>query len=264
MRVFISHTSKDVEFAKRLASDVRASNIDVFTYFDAIMPGDSIGEKIGSAILNSDAIILLLSNQSAKSPWVSSEIALAKASQSKSKTPRIFPIIIGQFNFSDTPFFIRDLFHLDMSDDEKYQANLPKLVDALSVLEIIESENYQDLKKGVQAREQMNWAQETALVLEKEFYAHKSAAKNRYIAWLTAVGSVSSMAIALTVVMLNYIAKIGWPTLLSASFTFFAGILVSFFFYRKSVKYETERMSDKLKELDSLLQEITKEREESK
>ena len=258
MRIFISHTSKDKEFAKKLASDLKASDLDVFTYFDAIMPGDSITEKIGSAILNSDAIVLLLSHQSAKSPWVSSEIALAKAAQSKAKQPRILPVVIEQH--SDIPFFIKDLLYLDLSDDQKYKENLPMLIKSLSRSDVPD----RDLKKEQQTKEQMFRAQETALILEKEFYEHKRAAKNRSVAWLTGIVSIFSLLAAIIALFLNYIANVNWTTLIASVSTFFIGIFVSIFFYRKLMKYEIERMIDRRKEFESFLHQVMKEREESK
>lgn len=258
MRVFISHTSKDKEFAKRLASDLKASDLDVFAYYDAIMPGDSIAEKIGSAILDSDAIVLLLSHQSAKSPWVSSEIAFATAAQSKAKQPRILPIVIEQH--SDIPFFIKDLLYLDLSDDQKYKENLPLLIKAL----YRRSAPDRDLRKEQETREQMFRAQEAALILEKEFYEHKRAAKNRFIAWLTGIGSISSSSGIIIFFILNYITNISGTTLVATGSTFFVGIFVSIFvsifFYRNSIKYEIEKMADRRKELESLLHQVMKER----
>lgn len=104
-KVFISHISKDTEFARRLASDLQKASIDAFVYRDAIAPGESIVEKIGSAILDSDAFVLILSRQSSANPWVNTEIALARARREKGVKHKIIPIVLEK-NI-DIPFFLK-------------------------------------------------------------------------------------------------------------------------------------------------------------
>lgn len=72
--VFISYSSKDKEFAEKLASDLK--NMGIGVWFDKweIKIGDSIVEKINQGIKTNDYLAIVLSAASVNSNWVKKEL----------------------------------------------------------------------------------------------------------------------------------------------------------------------------------------------
>lgn len=77
VRVFISHSSADRGTADDLADALRAAGLDVWVDLDGIRLGDSYAEEIYTALVASDAIVLILSPESIASPHVKREMNLA-------------------------------------------------------------------------------------------------------------------------------------------------------------------------------------------
>lgn len=68
--LFLAHSSKDKEFARNLYDDLLKLGFRV--WFDEVEmePGDSLIQKIGSAIRSSMNLAVLLSKDSVSSKWV--------------------------------------------------------------------------------------------------------------------------------------------------------------------------------------------------
>jgi len=76
-RVFLSYSHSDSTAAVALAQKLRAGDADIWIDQWEIDIGDSIVDKINSAISSSDFLIVLLSNASVNSRWVKEEVAAA-------------------------------------------------------------------------------------------------------------------------------------------------------------------------------------------
>jgi predicted nucleotide-binding protein len=72
--VFISYSSKDRDFAERLATDLRASGAGVWFDQWEIKVGDSITQKINDGIHDNDYLAVVLSPDSVASHWVRKEL----------------------------------------------------------------------------------------------------------------------------------------------------------------------------------------------
>jgi predicted nucleotide-binding protein len=72
--VFISYSSKDRDFAERLAADLRASGVGVWFDQWEIKVGDSITKKINDGIHDNDYLAVVLSPDSVASDWVRKEL----------------------------------------------------------------------------------------------------------------------------------------------------------------------------------------------
>ena len=76
MKVFISHSWKDKKIADQL-TQILSSMVDVWLDIQNLRPGDSITPSIDSALAEMDLVIVLWSENSAKSDGVAAEITAA-------------------------------------------------------------------------------------------------------------------------------------------------------------------------------------------
>jgi hypothetical protein len=74
---FISHSSADVEAARRLEGDLEADGLSVWLDRSEIRYGVLLGPELRHAILDSPVVVLLWSAAAAKSRWVCSEWLMA-------------------------------------------------------------------------------------------------------------------------------------------------------------------------------------------
>ena len=72
--VFISYTKKDVEFARKLARDLRLLGLSVWFDEWEMKVGDSIVGRIENGIEESQWMIVILSPDAVKSQWVLKEL----------------------------------------------------------------------------------------------------------------------------------------------------------------------------------------------
>ena len=80
MKVFISHSGSDEKWADLLRQYLPKEGIEVWDPSSEIAPGENWGLKYGKGLENSDAMVVLLSPDSAKSDWVKHEIEYALGS----------------------------------------------------------------------------------------------------------------------------------------------------------------------------------------
>lgn len=103
--VFISHSSKDAELAKRLCSILEENGINCWMAPRNIMPGDDWAAAITKAIKSSKAFLIIYSENSVASTQVPKEIMLAGSSGS----------YIIPYRIDDTPLKENYEYHLGAS-----------------------------------------------------------------------------------------------------------------------------------------------------
>lgn len=121
--VFISHSYKDKEFVRKLASDLSSYGITPWVDELEIRPGDSIVARISEGISQADCILVVLSEDSLRSKWFQEEIKVAFQRDSAGAKRFLIPIVLGKV---EIPPFLRDKKYIDLS--ESYQAGLNELV----------------------------------------------------------------------------------------------------------------------------------------
>lgn len=77
-RVFLSHSSKDMLAVERIRAQAEASGVDVYIAEHDVRAGERLGEKILSELRRSDAVVVLLTDNSATAPFVHQEIGAAR------------------------------------------------------------------------------------------------------------------------------------------------------------------------------------------
>jgi len=92
MRIFISYTANDRNFAKELGAHLSKWGFEVWDPSEQLLPGDNWPLKIGEALEESRAMIVLLSPDSMKSEWVRHEIEYALGD--RNYQGRVFPVVV--------------------------------------------------------------------------------------------------------------------------------------------------------------------------
>jgi hypothetical protein len=79
MKVFISHSTKDLHLIDRFEQTIRAAGIQPYVASDDDQPGTLLWDKVKSNIKNSDCMLVVLTKNGSRSRWVQQEIAAADA-----------------------------------------------------------------------------------------------------------------------------------------------------------------------------------------
>ncbi|MGN6369285.1 MAG: toll/interleukin-1 receptor domain-containing protein [Phycisphaerae bacterium] len=124
--VFISHSSKDKPFIRRLTSDLTKSDVKVWLDEQNIMVGDSISERISQALAKSDFFVITISKHSTGSDWVQRELNASIMAELSKRSIHILPIRLDD---SPMPTLLTDKMYADFSTS--YDEGLKKLVYAI-------------------------------------------------------------------------------------------------------------------------------------
>ena len=94
---FISYSTKDEEFARRLHSRMREANMRVWLASEDLKGGKKLHEQLFEAIQIHDRLLIVLSEHSIQSEWVMTEIRKARDVEKKEKRRKLFPIRLCDF-----------------------------------------------------------------------------------------------------------------------------------------------------------------------
>jgi uncharacterized protein YjbI with pentapeptide repeats len=95
---FISYSTKDEEFARRLYSRMRDEHLRVWFAPEDIKGGQKLHEQIERAIQLHDRLLIVLSENSMQSEWVITEIQRARKTEMEENRRKLFPITIVDFD----------------------------------------------------------------------------------------------------------------------------------------------------------------------
>ncbi|HLM57314.1 MAG TPA: toll/interleukin-1 receptor domain-containing protein [Pyrinomonadaceae bacterium] len=95
---FISYSTRDEEFARRLYSRMRDEKLRVWFAPEEMKGGQKLYEQIERAIQLHDRLLLVLSESSMQSEWVMNEIQRARETEVKEGRRKLFPISIVEFD----------------------------------------------------------------------------------------------------------------------------------------------------------------------
>ncbi|MGO8716687.1 MAG: toll/interleukin-1 receptor domain-containing protein [Smithella sp.] len=125
--LFISHSSADKPFARKLIAELSKDNSLKFWIDEKeLSAGDDIQKSITSSLHESDYLLIVISEKSTKSNWVNFEISQF---MSIAGGKNIIPLVIGKGHSFPEPIdnLIRRLKYLDFSDEIKWQENIREL-----------------------------------------------------------------------------------------------------------------------------------------
>jgi len=129
-KIFLSHSSKDKFFARKLADGLKSHGVDVWIDEAEIKIGDSLTEKIGKAIDTTQYFGIVLSENSVNSEWVKKELQIAIQKELSNKKVVVLPILLESV---EIPFFLRDKLYADFTNPENFDSEFNKILEALSV-----------------------------------------------------------------------------------------------------------------------------------
>jgi hypothetical protein len=143
---FISYSTKDQEFAKRLHADLQAEGVRCWFAPHDIKGGRKLHEQLDEAIRLHDKLLLILSEHSMNSTWIETEIGNARERETREEKQMLFPITLVPYEEvkkwklfdadrgKDSAKEIREYFIPDFSnwkDHDSYQTAFQRLVKDL-------------------------------------------------------------------------------------------------------------------------------------
>jgi uncharacterized protein YjbI with pentapeptide repeats len=145
---FISYSTKDEEFAKRLHSRMRDAGLRVWFAPEEMQGGKKLHEQVDRAIQVHDRLLLILSEHSMESKWVKDEIRRARKAEIREGRRKLFPIKLVTYETlvkwesfyadlkEDLAEVIREYFIPDFSNwkaHDSFEAAFSRLLNDLKV-----------------------------------------------------------------------------------------------------------------------------------
>lgn len=115
---------------RKLASRLEQSGAKIWIDEAEINIGDSLIQKIGDAIDNTDFVAVVLSTQSVNSEWVQRELRIALSNELSSRRDSILPILYEKI---EMPAFLRDKVYADFSRPELCDESFKRLLRAVGL-----------------------------------------------------------------------------------------------------------------------------------
>ncbi len=106
---FLSYSSKDDEFARRLYNDLQGKNIRTWFAPEELKIGDRFRSRIDESIRIHDKLVIILSANSVNSNWVESEVESALEREQKEGKDVLFPIAIDDEVFTSQQSWAADI-----------------------------------------------------------------------------------------------------------------------------------------------------------
>jgi TIR domain-containing protein len=113
--IFISYSHDDKELARALYDRLRARGHNVWIDEHELRVGDSLIERISTAIADIDFFLALVSPAAAQSHWCRKELALAVSGELNRKGMRVMPLRVDA---AEMPAALDDQLYLDVSLDD--------------------------------------------------------------------------------------------------------------------------------------------------
>ena len=126
--IFLSHSHKDRAFTSRLAADLTKHGVRVWLDAAEIKIGDSLVDRLASAIAEMDYLGVILTRDSVRSAWVRKEVSVALTQEVHSRRVRVLPILAEK---CELPAFLVDKVYADCTTTAKYDTALRRLLDRL-------------------------------------------------------------------------------------------------------------------------------------
>jgi hypothetical protein len=130
VRVFVSHHHSPEEDAStaRLVADLKAAGADVWVDNESITSDDFV-RKISEGLAGRQWLVLVMTPESVKSPWVQREVNVALAEQTAGRMLGVIPFVMAPCRDTDIPALWRTLQRYDAT--RGYEQALDRLLQVL-------------------------------------------------------------------------------------------------------------------------------------
>lgn len=112
--LFLSHSSRDKEFVRKLAEDLAFCEIDVWLDEWELQVGDSLYDVITKALEKSRYIAVVIGDNFADSRWAGDEMKQALSRERRENRVVVIPLLSGK---GAVPAFLEDKLYLDFRRD---------------------------------------------------------------------------------------------------------------------------------------------------
>jgi hypothetical protein len=126
-RLFLSHSSTDKLFVRKLANDLKVKGHSCWLDEWEIRVGDSIIQKIEKGLDESEYVLLILSERAVASRWVEREWQIKFWDQVKSGKKAVLPCLVEK---CDPPKMLSGIKYANFV--ESYDRGLGEIIDALT------------------------------------------------------------------------------------------------------------------------------------
>jgi len=124
--LFLSHSSRDKTFVRRLAEDLTFCQVDVWLDEWELQAGDSLHDSIGMALERSRFVAVVLGDHFSDSRWAREELKQALSREKRSDKASVLPLLCGK---AEVPPFLEDKLYIDFRVD--YYPALVRLAGAV-------------------------------------------------------------------------------------------------------------------------------------
>jgi hypothetical protein len=132
MKVFISHSHSDEKLARKVATILKDSGLEVWDDRREIMPGDNWAAKVAQALEESDAMVVLLTPDALRSSLVRREIEYALGEKGYSN--RLIPVLVGpqeKLLEADLPWILQRLPGVKLDELDSEEEGLRQIAQAI-------------------------------------------------------------------------------------------------------------------------------------
>lgn len=125
---FISYSSRDKRFVRRLAADLRTRGIVVWLDEAELRVGDSLIESLRSALDEVQYVVAIISQHSVRSQWVKRELDIAMNHEITSRRLVVIPVCR---TLVELPGFLQGKVYADFSKPKLYRTSFERLVNRI-------------------------------------------------------------------------------------------------------------------------------------
>ena len=127
MAIFISYSHNDIDFALELAAQLVMARTNVWIDSWELNVGDSILNKIQTAVAGASALVVVLSKASTQSEWCRKELTAGLMRELSEKRVIVLPALLED---CDIPLFLQDKRFADFRGD--FQIGLGQLLETVA------------------------------------------------------------------------------------------------------------------------------------
>lgn len=132
MQVFLSYSHADAPLAREVTDYLRGEGLRVWNAEDEILPGDNWAARVGEALEQSDAMVVLLTPHSFESQWIMHDIQYALGNLNFKG--RLVPVIVGsdEMEAERLPWVLKRLNVVRLPDENADEQALSQIAHALA------------------------------------------------------------------------------------------------------------------------------------